>query len=1391
MLRLTRMRTYAAFALLLGSPLAAWWNWSSAPAESAAAASRLPADEQTPKSVVAAPDQVPDARGAPSRYCVDRLLTPIISLAGYPPESVGQPEPPPAGVITATTPSGGEDPGHAVQSSSNWLARTGLAAAELRSALGPNSQLDVVIATIPDPIDSGMVSAFETTIQAIHTGYEANAGDGHHYFRDRGFSPWDDRDVPVAQRADSASCRYSTPGLLLFRTSQTRVPDTRESSQPRALAVLLVGETPTRGLHGAAMLNALRVSELLRRGDGADRRLKILGPTFSGSAYSLHLALRQFAEQTTLGPVQIISGTASGADVPELLRTPVASVEPSYVATTVPEAAAECSYLYYLHRRLGVAKAGDRLEGVASLSESGTEFGATVGVADGKRAGRCPLRAAFSLSFPVNISFLRDAYEDLDHKKGSDQTDSNVARATTLELSLQEEHQPIDIGANPSAKTSAAIDVTLSAVLREIARRNIRHVGIHATTIGDAIFLARKIRDIAPDVRLAFFTSDAILLHPQYRPVLLGSLVVTPYPFLGVNDFEFRTPSIVGFPSASAEGLVNAVLAQRGTPATGLYDYAFGDNEPRLPVWISTLGRDGLVPTDVKPALDCSGTIYDRNNDGIMRELCQGKRRAWPQLNTLRRAHLTIQPSILLPRFWNFLFVALLFVFYFDQARENRTESRFARDLMPLSLAQGDDREADRAIGRTKWFLYAAIRRFVFVLAFTYMGIVYVLAGVARATGFGEAWVWFTMAFCIAVVAVSTHNCWCAVDRFWSEYRAFARYVGQSIFPTSFADLKQGMSSGRISEADADADTTLPAVGTHPSHGLAKRFSLSLGLAPPIGRVEAARVSFAQLRLVALVTAVLVLLFSCCVLGNALNSTDYTIADAGAVPAWTFTVLRNVPLFNGISPAAPALLCMACVYVWAVGRMARIALAHSISRIAPSDGEHDLVSTPIRLVLFPQQHKGSYDEGFTATERDLVNSIWRPITGRYYTVALLAVLFFPTLLFFLKPLSTLEETWGCVLLCSGLALCGVLIGVTLIQLVQFWICLERLLKRVMAHPLGPVFSQLPNFVRDSIDHQVSRSPNELLRWVAGARQFGDLVSALLGLRELPVSVQVCEQLQDTRRNLSERVKHALKLAEEPRASAHHEVQLGEQVIAAASHVMLVLEQAYEPPTQRSSEAARAALVEGAAANQQLLFASDGTHDHPLAASSTALASDRVAIAANRPAAIASVTADAGAARKPDRVDDALSPVAYRHAADALQWYRQAQVFVATVTTLLIHRHIRQFRYFISTLTLAVVLLLLAVTSYPFEPYRLLLTCIWALMASVVGVGLWVYVQLDRNTLLSLMAGTSPNRLTLDHAFGLRVFTWGVVPLLTVAAAQYPDFANFLYKLVTPFLHVLR
>jgi hypothetical protein len=1319
----------------------------------------------------------------PSPYCLARFLTPLRMMGG-----IGE----------SSTSASALFPG-AVSHVLNAL----------KEKLGSRTVVETLIATIADPIDSGLGYQYDTSLQALRLGVE-HAGSllpaGGTYYRDRSWLPWDDRDVDAASRAESEACRKTTPGLMLFRNS--------DADEPRVLLLLLVGETPTSGLRLPAMLNALRVVSAVTARTASFPLLadvwpfaaSIVGPTFSGSAHSLRLALKAWAAQHVGGVAtfRLVTGSASGADLPAILGGEgwLSPHGTSFRATTVSEADLTCRYLGFLHHRLGVSKlraheheradesTPPRLRGVAMLHEAGTEFGAaatrSVG-ADAKRSSHCNLIPELDIAFPVHISALRDAYESVDQ---SDPDAPRIARRTALEVSLHENRAPLEIEGNPSPKTKNAEDLAIINLLSQISRRQIGHIGIHATDIGDAIFLARKIRDVAPDVRLAFFAADALLTHPSFRRLLLGSLVITPYPFLGADDLasSLGNHSLRAFESSLAEGVFNATLAARGVDAHKLLQYKLPDSSALLPTWVATTARTGLVPISVKPTLDCARTILGQKQQAVHEQVLCGERegdprKAWKAFDsTVRTVPLRIDDAVSLPRFWHFVYALMIIAFVCDGLFQRKARMSLSTRPMPGRITQADDHASDLAMGRTKWLLYAAIRGVVFMFAFLYMGALYALSLGARDTALDFA------SLLLAVLALSLFSAalfmaLCACARFLRDYKAFACAVRASLakaedVPRASA-LPSGLEVGELDQGPAcsedEAEARLTEVELRRS-GLSvsdapeprrllimSRLLDKLGLEAPVDRLKTAEASLGQLRVVVVFAVLVTVLVSCLLCGELRDSTDWDSDLWHAATAWTLLVLRTVPLLNGVSSAAPILLCLACVYAWCVGRMARIHLAHRLSRVSPSDQEADLVSTPLRVVLHPSANRCvQSDAGFTHLERDVVNAIWRPITGPYYSVVVCMMMIIPTVLFAIKRPSTIEGAWGSALLAVGLVLCLYLIGVTVVQLIMYWLALEKLLKRVMEHRLGPAFASVPPFVRDSLNDQLSRSPHDLLRWTGCLRDFADLVSSGGALGTFAGKARECMQKQ--LELLGKLRTAALVQANEDdrKLSARSESLLGQGIVQAAADVTDLLQLAWS--------AQLAELRGEGLAAQAAPCAVEPAHDDTRAATAPKYES---------------------AAAKADDVSDSLTPVAFHYSPTELFWLRKAQRFAATVVTILINLHMRQFRHFLFTLSASSLLLLATVTSYTFEPYRLLLTLAWTVIVSVMLIGIWIFVELDRNTVISHISGTVPGKLTVNGGMAVRLFSWSVVPLLGIASTQYPEVANFLYAIINPFLSALK
>jgi hypothetical protein len=106
------------------------------------------------------------------------------------------------------------------------------------------------------------------------------------------------------------------------------------------------------------------------------------------------------------------------------------------------------------------------------------------------------------------------------------------------------------------------------------------------------------------------------------------------------------------------------------------------------------------------------------------------------------------------------------------------------------------------------------------------------------------------------------------------------------------------------------------------------------------------------------------------------------------------------------------------------------------------------------------------------------------------------------------------------------------------------------------------------------------------------------------------------------------------------------------------------------------------------------------------------------------------------------------------------------------------------------LTAGPLLLLLAATSYPFQPQRFLVVTICSLLvASSVGL-LWTYIQMERNEVLSRVSKTPPNKVTWSWTFFGQLMTV-IVPLLGAALTQFPSLSDTINGWIEPILRVVK
>ena len=74
---------------------------------------------------------------------------------------------------------------------------------------------------------------------------------------------------------------------------------------------------------------------------------------------------------------------------------------------------------------------------------------------------------------------------------------------------------------------------------------------------------------------------------------------------------------------------------------------------------------------------------------------------------------------------------------------------------------------------------------------------------------------------------------------------------------------------------------------------------------------------------------------------------------------------------------------------------------------------------------------------------------------------------------------------------------------------------------------------------------------------------------------------------------------------------------------------------------------------------------------------------------------------------------------------------------------------------------------------------------WACILASIAASLRVFIQIDRNEIISYITGTRANRINWDLAFVSKLLLWVVIPLLSLFAAQFPETGSALLQWLQP------
>jgi hypothetical protein len=511
----------------------------------------------------------------------------------------------------------GAKPGASLDAFSESITRafSPLPSKELRFTPEEARRLKVVIATVPDPIDTAFGFWYDQLLESLTRA----VCDTEFYTPAGQWTPWEQYRLDASGKDKKSEVwppfRHF-PGVLLFRSTATEKAD-------HFFAVLLVGET-TGSVAVAPLYRALA---LARNVQTADEPIRLIAPVFTGAELSLLSALKDWHKSDDKARFAIITGSATGLSL-SAKDHPGITLKSTMIPTKIVAHAA-LKYLRsnardvhkVVHEELGDSAAARLYERVAFLVESNTGFGRAMQKAEPKTS--MPQNWPMYLPYPMQqLSRLKRAYTKKRMEK-----EERIALGGMLARAADDRSARPSLDAPPSmdeAVTAAIDDAAVDDMTATIRQNHVRYVGILATDPEDKVFLVERLRRDCPNVDIFLNHMDRVYLLPWNRQIMRGVIVSTTYPLYPPNQDwtdstdprrqTFKSPRGQGYYNAAAFHLADMILP-RDLPgdekdkllAKWLQEYsppsfAFSGQETvtkltKPPVWIMTIGEQGqLVP---------------------------------------------------------------------------------------------------------------------------------------------------------------------------------------------------------------------------------------------------------------------------------------------------------------------------------------------------------------------------------------------------------------------------------------------------------------------------------------------------------------------------------------------------------------------------------------------------------------------------------------------------------------------------------------------------------------------------------------------------------------------------------------------------------------------------
>jgi hypothetical protein len=141
----------------------------------------------------------------------------------------------------------------------------------------------------------------------------------------------------------------------------------------------------------------------------------------------------------------------------------------------------------------------------------------------------------------------------------------------------------------------------------------------------------------------------------------------------------------------------------------------------------------------------------------------------------------------------------------------------------------------------------------------------------------------------------------------------------------------------------------------------------------------------------------------------------------------------------------------------------------------------------------------------------------------------------------------------------------------------------------------------------------------------------------------------------------------------------------------------------------------------------------------------------------------------------------------RWASPRQKWMTAAEELVAVYVVDYIECVFKYLRGLAAFLLVALVLMTVLIVAYPFQPASVVRTMYLLIIGVSVVTLVAVLVRMNRDPVLSAIAGTNAGEVTWDARFVLNLVTFGAVPILTLLGSEFPELRGFLFSWVSPAL----